>query len=74
MKKEIKIVKLPKEVLKRAKTIGNIFDILNSQKEDFEVIVCRLMVVLKDKYNLTDKQWNKDIAPILRQFYTKLTK
>ncbi len=67
--KMLKMERLPKKVLKRAKIIGNIFDKINKKDEVFESIVCELLCLLKDKYNLTDKQWNKDVAPILVKYY-----
>jgi len=65
----IKITAFPKEVMEKVEIIGNVFDRLNKNKEKFESITCKLSVLLTDKYKLTNEQWNKDIAPILRIFY-----
>jgi len=40
------------------------------QNDRFERIVSRLNTLLTEKYNITNEQWNEDIAPILRIFLT----
>ena len=66
-----KIVELPKEVIEKAEITGNIFDELEKQKNNFETIVNKLCCVLTEKYKISTKQWNEDIAPVLRIFLNK---
>ena len=66
----MKIVKLPKEVLAKAKLVGNILDELNKSRENYERLTCKVFSILRDKYQLTGEQWDKDIAPVFRKFKT----
>ena len=66
--KNIKIVELPKEVLEKAKIVGNIFDKIGKQNERYEGVICELINLLRDKYGMTSEQWNSDVAPILRKY------
>ena len=67
--KKIKVEKLPIEVLEKVKILGNVFDEAEKRKENFDKMVCGLSVVLREKYNITAKQWNDDIAPELRKYF-----
>ena len=66
--KNIKIKKLPAEVLEKAQKIDNVFDRLEKNIEKYDSVCNNLLIVLTDKYKLSTKQWNNDIAPILRKF------
>jgi len=59
--KNIKIKKLPAEVLEKAQKIDNVI-------EKYESVCVNLGIVLADKYKISTEQWNNDIAPILRKF------
>ena len=67
--KQIKVEQLPIEVLDKIKVLGNVFDELDKKKENYERMVCELINILKDKYNLTNENWNEDIAPLLRKYF-----
>ena len=67
--KKIKIVALPKEVLKKAKIIGNVFDIAEKREEFlndwFQRLTCELFT--QSAGLISDGDWNKKIAPLLRK-------
>jgi hypothetical protein len=66
--KNIKIQELPAGVLEKAQKIDNVFERLEKNREKYDSVCNNLLIVLTDKYKLSTKQWNNDIAPILRKF------
>jgi hypothetical protein len=70
--KIISVEKLPKEVLEKAKIVGNIFDMAEKREEFlnewFQGLTCALM----STGIIETKEWNEKIAPLLREYGKKL--